>query len=95
MATLNITRKTKPRKTSDRKRVNKAFIEKMVAFRGFMTGNEKTSLSTLDVKNTMQRINNRAMSDDVNDNFNGTQNEELQKLIKEFVKNVNAVINSK
>lgn len=92
---LNITRKTKPRKTSDRKRVNKAFIKKMAAFRGYTTGNEKTSLTTLDVKNALQRINNRSMSDDVNDNFNGTQNEVLQKLMREFVKNVDAVINSK
>jgi ribosome recycling factor len=42
----------------------------------------------------MQRVNNRAMSDDVNDNFNATQNEQIQKLIKQFVKDIDAVINS-
>ena len=94
MPTLNVTRKREPKKTSDRKRPNKTFIQKMVEFRGYMTGNEKTSLATLDVKNVMQCVNNRAMSDDVNDNFNATQNEQIQKLIKQFVKDIDAVINS-
>jgi len=66
----------------------------MVEFRGYMTGNEKSSLATLDVKNVMQRVNNRAMSDDVNDNFNATQNEQIQKLIKQFVKDIDAIINT-
>jgi hypothetical protein len=94
MPTLNVTRKREPKKTSDRKRPNKTFIQKMVEFRGYMTGNEKSSLATLDVKNVMQRVNNRTLSDDVNDNFNATQNEQIQKLIKQFVKDINAVINS-
>lgn len=94
MPTLNKTRVKEPQKTSDRKRPNKAFIQKMVEFRGYMTGNEKTQLVTLDVKNVMQRVNNRAMSDNVNDNFNATQNEQIQKLIKQFVKDIDAVINS-
>jgi hypothetical protein len=94
MPTLNVTRKREPKKTSDRKRPNKAFIQKMVEFRGYMTGNEKTQLTTLDVKNVMQRLNNRTMSDNVNDNFNATQNEQIQKLIKQFVKDIDAVINS-
>jgi hypothetical protein len=94
MPTLNVTRKREPKKTSDRKRPNKTFIQKMVEFRGYMTGNEKTSIATLDVKNVMQRVNNRTLSDDVNDNFNATQNEQIQKLIKQFVKDINAVINS-
>jgi len=90
------TKKAKaPVKTSDRKRPNKTFIMKMVAFRGHMTGNEKTQLATLDVKNVMQRVNNRAMSDNVDDNFTGTQNEQIQKLIKQFVKEVDAVISGK
>jgi hypothetical protein len=93
MPTLNVTRKREPKKTSDRKRPNKTFIQKMVEFRGYMTGNEKSSLATLDVKNVMQRVNNRAMSDDVNDNFNATQNEQIQKLIKQFVKDIDAIIN--
>lgn len=94
MPTLNVTRKREPKKTSDRKRPNKTFIQKMVEFRGYMTGNEKTSLATLDVKNVTQRVNNKTLSDNVNDNFNATQNEQIQKLIKQFVKNINAVINS-
>jgi hypothetical protein len=94
MPTLNVTRKREPKKTSDRKRPNKTFIQKMVEFRGYMTGNEKSSLATLDVKNVMQRVNNRAMSDDVNDNFNATQNEQIQKLIKQFVKDIDAIINT-
>jgi hypothetical protein len=94
MPTLNVTRKREPKKTSDRKRPNKTFIQKMVEFRGYMTGNEKSSLATLDVKNVMQRVNNRTMSDNVNDNFNATQNEQIQKLIKQFVKDIDAVINS-
>lgn len=89
------TKVKEPKKTSNRKRPNKKFINQMAAFRGFMTGSEKTSLTTLDVKNVMQKVNNRAMSDDVNDNFNGPDNAELQRLMKEFVKNVNAVINKK
>jgi LPS O-antigen subunit length determinant protein (WzzB/FepE family) len=84
-----------PVKTSDRKRPNKAFISRMAAFRGFMTGNEKTQLATLDVKNIMQRVNNRAMSDNVNDNFNRADNERIQKLIKQFIKDIDAVISGK
>ena len=68
---------------------------KMIEFRGFMTGNEKTLLSGLSVKNALQRINNRAMSDDVNDNFTGEQNAELQKLMKDFVSGVDAVLKAK
>lgn len=90
------TKKTKaPVKTSDRKRPNKTFIQKMAQFRGFMTGNEKTQLATLDVKNIMQRVNNRAMSDNVNDNFSGADNERIQKLIKQFVKDIDTVISGK
>jgi len=89
------TSKKAPKKTSNRKRPNKNFILKMADYRGFMTGSEKTSLATLNVKNAMQKVNNRAMSDDVNDNFNGADNIELQRLMKEFVKNVNAVIGKK
>lgn len=81
-----------PVKTSNRNRPNKAFILQMAQFRGFMSGNDKTSLATLDVKNVMQRVNNRAMSEDVRDNFTGAQNEQIQKLIKQFVKDIDNVI---
>lgn len=67
-----------PEKTSNRNRPNKAYIEQMAAFRGHMTGNEKTQLATLNVKNAMQRVNNRAMSDNADNNFNAEQNEKLQ-----------------
>lgn len=83
-----------PVKTSDRKRPNRQFIEQMATFRGYMTGNEKTSLASLDVKNVMQRVNNRAMSDNVNTQLSGKQNSEIQRLIKQFVKNIDAVIES-
>ena len=92
---LTTTKKAKaPVKTSDRKRPNRQFIEQMANFRGYMTGNEKTSLATLDVKNAMQRVNNRAMSEDVNTQLSGKQNAEIQRLIKQFVKEINAVIDS-
>lgn len=93
-STILKTAKTKePVKTSDRKRPNKAFILKMADFRGFMTANEKLQLKTLDVKNVMQRVNNRSMSDNVNDNFTSKEVAQLTKLINEFVKNVDSVIN--
>lgn len=85
----------RPVQESNRKRPSKSFIEKMALIRGFMTGNEKTQLATLKLKNVWQRINNRAMADDVTLNFTGAENEEIQKLIKEFVKGVDAVLNKK
>ncbi len=84
-----------PQKTSERKRPNRKYIEDMVAFRGHMTGNEKTALATLDVKNVMQRVNNRTLSDNVNNNLSSVQNEAIQKLIKQFVKDVDTVISDK
>jgi hypothetical protein len=82
----------RPVQESTRKRPSKAFIERTAEIRGFMTGNEKTSLATLKVKNAWQRINNRSMADDVTINFSGAENEELQKAIKEFVNKVNAIL---
>lgn len=95
MRTATPTRKTKPRKTSARKRPNKGFIGKMVEFRGFMTGNEKTLIEGLTVKNALQRINNVGMADDVNEQFTTAQNAELQRLMKEFVKGVNETMKTK
>lgn len=57
-----------------------------------MTGNESTLLEGLKVKNALQRVNNKAMTDDATANFSGTENAELQRLFKEFVKGVNAVL---
>ena len=91
-ATTTVKKVRRPRKTSDRKRPNKKYIQRMAEFRGFMTGNEKTSLATLDVKNVMQRVNNVAMSEDATKQFDGAENEAIQKLIKQFVKDVKNVL---
>lgn len=85
----------RPVQESTRKRPSKAFIERTAEIRGFMTGNEKTSLATLKVKNAWQRINNRSMADDVTINFSGAENDELQRLMREFVKGVDAVLKGK
>lgn len=85
MATVE---KNAPVKTSDRKRPNKTFIQQMADFRGHMTGNEKTQLRGLEVKNALQRVNNRAMDE----KFDSKQNKELQKLMADFVKGVNAIL---
>lgn len=82
----------RPVKTSERKRPNRAFIEKMAEIRGFMSGNEKTLITGLKVKNALQRVNNRAMSEDVTTHFTGEQNAELQRLMKEFAKGVDAIL---
>jgi ribosome recycling factor len=84
-----------PVKTSEKKRPNKAFIQRMAEFRGHMTGNERTQLATLSVKNAMQRVNNKAMIDDVTQNLTTKQNAELQKLIKAFVNSVDEVLKQK
>ena len=86
------TRKTAPKKTSPKKRPNKKFIEQMAAFRGFMTSNDKTALATLKVKNVMQRVNNKTMSDDVDSQLNSKQCTEIQSLISKFVKDIDAVL---
>jgi len=86
---------TAPKQTSDRKRPSKSFIQQMAEFRGHMTGAEKTQLAGLEVKNALQRVNNRAMSEDATVVFSGAENVELQKLMKEFVKGVNAVLKGK
>ena len=85
----------RPIQESSRKRPSRTVITQMAAIRGFMTGNEKTSLKSLELRNAMQRINNRAMSTNVEENFTGAENTELQRLISEFVKGVNAVLKDK
>lgn len=90
---MSTTKKAKaPVKTSDRKRPNRQFIESMAKFRGYMTGNEKLSLKTLEVKNALQRINNKAMSDDVNNIFNSNDVNALIKILNNTVKEINAVL---
>jgi hypothetical protein len=80
--------KQAPVRTSEKKRPNKTFIQQMAEFRGHMTGNEKTQLKGLEVKNALQRINNRAMDE----KFDSKQNAQLQKLMAEFVKGVKSVL---
>jgi hypothetical protein len=80
--------KQAPVRTSEKKRPNKTFIQQMAEFRGHMTGNEKTQLKGLEVKNALQRINNRAMDE----KFDSKQNAQLQKLMTEFVKGVKSVL---
>ena len=80
--------KQAPVRTSEKKRPNKTFIQQMAEFRGHMTENEKTQLSGLEVKNALQRINNRAMDE----KFDSKQNVKLQKLMAEFVKGVATVL---
>jgi hypothetical protein len=80
--------KQAPVRTSEKKRPNKTFIQQMAEFRGHMTENEKTQLSGLEVKNALQRVNNRAMDE----KFDSKQNAKLQKLMSEFVKGVTAVL---
>jgi hypothetical protein len=46
-------------KTTARKRINKANIVATANQRGFYTDSEKTQLRSLEVKNTIQRVNNR------------------------------------
>lgn len=92
---LVVVPKRQPKKTSDRKRPNKAFIEKSIAFRGFMTGNESTLLEGLKVKNSLQRVNNLGMADDVTKQFTGAENTEIQKAMKEFVSKINKVLKMK
>lgn len=78
-----------PVKTSEKKRPNKTFIQQMAEFRGHMTENEKTQLKSLEVKNALQRINNRAMSEKLEE----SENLVLQKAMAEFIKVVNKTLN--
>jgi hypothetical protein len=94
MAATVKTRKRAPKKTSPKKRPNKKYILQLAEFRGFMSSNDKTSLSTIDVKNINQRVNNIAMSDDAGIQFNGAENAELQRLMKQYVKDVESVLKS-
>ena len=92
---MSATKKAKaPVKTSNKKRPNKNYVLRLAEFRGYMTGNEKTQLASLEVKNINQRINNIAMSDDASVLFNGSENAELQRLMKQYVKDIESVLKS-
>lgn len=81
-----------PVKTSDKKRPNKTYINLMAEFRGHMTGNEKLQLKTLEVKNALQKINNRAMSESKDTEFNSKEVKDLIKLVNSFVKEVGNIL---
>lgn len=81
-------KKKEPVPTSARKRPNKKFILEMVKFRGHMTCNEKTMLEGLNIKNLLQRINNRAFDDAIKADVCG----EMQKRMKAFVKEIDALL---
>jgi hypothetical protein len=83
--------KQAPVRTSDKKRPNKTFIQQMAEFRGHMTENEKTQLKSLEVKNAMQRVNNRAMDEKLEE----LQNIALQVVMIEFVNKVNKILEEK
>lgn len=85
----------RPVQQSKRKRPSKAYIEKCALINGFMSGNDKTSLETLKVKNAWQRINNISMADDVTLQFTSVENAELQKAMKEFVNKVDTILKKK
>jgi len=87
------TRKTAPKKTSPKKRPNKKFIEQTAAFLGYTPCNDKVQLATLKVKNSLQKINNRAMSDDVNKIFTNAECKKLMTIMNTFVKDINLIIN--
>lgn len=83
-------KKKAPVPTSPRKRPSKAFISKMVEFRGYMTCNEKLLLEGLTVKNLLQRINNRGFDGMIKaDTCN-----KIQKLMKAFVKDVDEMLDN-
>lgn len=81
-----------PVKTSNKKRPNKSYILSMAQFKGGITENERTQLSTLTVKNAMQRINNKAMSEVESNQLTYEQNVALQILIAKFVNDVDNVL---
>ena len=91
MRTFEPTRKTKPRKTSDRARPNKTHIQKMAEYRGYQTANEKTQLTGLKVKNALQRVNSKSMKDE-GENFTTKENAEIQRLMKQFVRGINKIL---
>jgi len=82
----------RPIQESNRKRPSKAVIEKMAQIRGFMSGNEKVQLKTLALRNAWQRINNKAMSDNVENNFNSDEVNSLIKIINTALKDINKVL---
>ena len=83
-----LSKKKAPKPTSSRKRPNKSFIKQLAEFNGFMTCNQKTMLIGLGVKNVLQRLNNRAFDEAIT----ADKCFKIQKLMKGFVKEVDALL---
>ena len=90
MATITKKQMKAGEKATARRRVNKAFINSLGIERGGLTANQKVSLTTLSVKNVLQRVNNRTLND-INQ-LTGKQCTALQRLLKEFVVSVDSII---
>jgi hypothetical protein len=81
-----------PVKTSTKKRPNKTYIMKMAEVKGGLSENERTQLATLRVKNAMQRVNNKAMSDKESNQLTTEQNIALQILMTKFANDIEQVL---
>lgn len=86
------TKNQMPVKTSNKKRPNKSYILSMAHFKGGISENERTQLATLTVKNAMQRINNKAMSEVETNKLSNEENIALQILIAKFVADIDKVL---
>lgn len=71
-----------------RKRPNLAEIKKQGELRGHLTCNEETTLLTIELKNSLQRMWNRTMDDALSK----TECNKLQKAMKTFLAEVDEVI---
>ena len=75
-------------KISNRKRTNKSAILASTKEKGFTTEDEKTQLTTIEVKNALQRMNNVAMGR----GFKKTENQKLQILMEKFLIDVKGIL---
>jgi hypothetical protein len=81
-----------PVKTSNKKRPNKSYILSMAQVKGGISENERTQLATLTVKNAMQRVNNKTMSEVESNQLSDEQNIALQMMIAKFVNDVEQIL---
>ena len=77
--------------TSTRKRPNKAKILKQGRLRGHLTANENLMLSGLNVKNVLQRVNNRGFDDLIKPH----DCKKLEMLFETFVSEVDSILKEK
>lgn len=89
-ATLSKAEIKSAKKSLARHRVNKTYIEMEAAKNGGMTPNQKVALTTLSVKNALQRINNRVLSTD--NQLKVADCAKLNKLMNAFSKEVDAIL---